>query len=139
MEIYVYWFLLALILLALEMATGTFYLLMVAIAMGLGGLAALLEAGIAWQLTFSGLAVIAGTFILRNCKRGSEVADGNLDAGQPVQVLAWHENGSARVAYRGAEWDAQPETADMPHEGMFYIKAVQGSRLIITHHKARHH
>lgn len=139
MEIYVYWFLLALILLALEMATGTFYLLMVAIAMALGGLAALLEAGIAWQLTFSALAVIAGTFILRNCKRGSEVADGNLDAGQPVQVLAWHENGSARVAYRGAEWDAQPEIADMPHEGMFYIKAVQGSRLIITHHKAKHH
>jgi len=139
MEIYVYWFLLALILLALEMATGTFYLLMVAIAMALGGFAALLGASIAWQLTLSALAVIAGTFILRNCKRGGEVADSNLDIGQPVQVLTWHENGSARVVYRGTEWDAQPETADLPHEGMFYIKAVQGSSLIITHHKAKHH
>ncbi|PIV14951.1 MAG: hypothetical protein COS43_04850 [Gallionellales bacterium CG03_land_8_20_14_0_80_55_15] len=139
MEIYIYWFLLALILLALEMATGTFYLLMIAIAMALGGLAALLEASIAWQLTLSALAVIAGTFILRNGKRGGAAADSNLDVGQPVQVLTWHENGAARVAYRGAEWDAEPESSDMPHEGVFYIKAIQGASLILTPHKPKHH
>ena len=42
MAVYVYWFLLALVLLGLEMVTGTFYLLVVSIAMAIGGLAALL-------------------------------------------------------------------------------------------------
>jgi len=42
MEPYVYWFLLAFGLLALEMATGTFYMLIVSIALGLAGIAALL-------------------------------------------------------------------------------------------------
>ena len=68
MEIYIYWFLLALVLLGLEMATGTFYLLMVAIAMAAGGLAALLGTSVAWQLTLSALMVIAGTIILRRWK-----------------------------------------------------------------------
>ena len=50
MEIYVYWFLLALVLIGLEMVTGTFYLLVLSIAMAVGGLAALLGAGMVWQL-----------------------------------------------------------------------------------------
>jgi len=141
MEIYIYWFLLALFLLALEMASGTFYLLVVSIAMAVGGLAALLDASIAWQLTLCALAVIAGTLLLRNWKnaKGSSVPDVELDVGQQVQVLAWHENGTARVAYRGAEWDAEPESAEMPHEGIFYIQAVRGSSLVLTHRKPEHH
>jgi len=141
MEAYVLWFLLALFLLALEMASGTFYLLVVSIAMALGGLAALLGVSIAWQLTLSALAVIAGTLLLRNWKnaRGGSVPDVELDVGQPVQVLAWHENGTARVAYRGAEWDAEPESDDMPRDGIFYIQAVRGSSLVLTHHKPEQH
>jgi len=141
MEIYVYWFLLGLFLLALEMASGTFYLLVVAIAMAVGGVAALLDASIAWQLTLSATAVVAGTLILRNWKniKGNSVPDVELDVGQPVQVLAWHENGTARVMYRGAEWDAESESADMPRDGTIYIKAVRGSSLVLTHRKVTHH
>lgn len=141
MEIYIYWFLLALVLLGLEMATGTFYLLMVSIAMAVGGLAALLEASMAWQLMLCALAVIAGTFILRRWKntRVNEVDSASLDIGQPVQVLKWHENGSARVFYRGTEWDAAPESADVPHDGMLYIAAVHGSSLVLTHRQSQHH
>ncbi len=29
-----------------------------------------------------------------------------LDVGQEVQVLAWNDNGTARVNYRGTQWDA---------------------------------
>ncbi|OHC83553.1 MAG: hypothetical protein A3J99_02890 [Sideroxydans sp. RIFOXYD2_FULL_59_7] len=134
---YIYWFLLALLLLGLEMATGTFYLLVVSIAMTVGGLAALLGANVAWQLTLCALAVIVGTMALRLWKNGhiNEVADANLDVGQPVQVLTWHENGSARVLYRGAAWDAEPDSADMPREGSFYIKEMRGSSLVLTHRK----
>lgn len=137
MEIYSYWFLLALLLLGLEMATGTFYLLMLSIAMAAGGVAAMLALNMVWQLVLCALAVISGTFILRRWKKGqvNEVAGSSLDVGQPVEVLTWHENGSVRVVYRGAEWDAEPESADTPREGTFYIKAVRGSSLVLTHHK----
>jgi len=137
MAIYVYWFVLALVLLGLEMMTGTFYLLVVSVAMTVGGLAALLGLGIPWQLTLCAVAVIAGTFILRRWKkpRGGAGLDSGLDVGQPVRVLTWNENGSARVVYRGAEWNAEPESADMPRDGALYIKAVRGSSLVLTHLK----
>jgi len=137
MEIYSYWFLLALLLLGLEMATGTFYLLMLSIAMVVGGLAAMLALSMIWQLSLCALAVILGAIILRRWKKGqvNEVAGASLDVGHPVQVQTWHENGSVRVLYRGAEWDAEPESADMPRDGTFYIKAVRGSSLVLTHLK----
>lgn len=141
MASYLYWFLLALVLIGLEMATGTFYLLVVAIAMAVGGLAALLTLSLAWQLLLSALTVIAGTIIVRRWKttQSHEAASADLDAGQPVQVLKWQENGAARVFYRGAEWDAEAEQSDMPREGTLYIKAIRGSRLILTHRKSQHH
>ena len=58
MAIYVYWFLLALVLLGLELATGTFYLLMLSIAMAVGGVAALFGLGlILFIITFVVLSV----------------------------------------------------------------------------------
>ena len=139
MAIYIYWFLLALLLLGLELATGTFYLLVVSIALAVGGFAALLDASLTWQLILSALAMITGTFILRRWKstRVNEDSGASLDIGQPVQVLKWHENGSARVFYRGAEWDAELESADTPHNGTFYIVAVHGSSLVLTHNKSQ--
>ncbi len=139
MEIYIYWFLLALVLLGLEMVTGTFYLLVVAIAMAVGGASALLTAGVAWQLLLSALTGIAGTIILRRWKsnHAAEVTGASLDIGQPVKVIKWNEDGTARVNYRGAEWDAQPESADTPRDAMLYIAAVRGSILVLTHRNNR--
>ena len=137
MEIYVYWFLLALVLLGLEMVTGTFYLLVLSIAMGVGGLAALLGAGMVWQLVLGAATGIAGTIILRRWKstQTSDTSNASLDIGQPVKVLKWNDNASARVFYRGAEWDAELEAADTPREGALYISAVRGSALVLTHRK----
>jgi len=141
MEIYIYWFLLALVLVGLEMATGTFYLLMVAIAMAVGGLVALLGATMRWQLILSALMVIAGTSALRRWKSGQveETVSASLDIGQPVRVIKWNDNGSARVFYRGAEWDAEVESADTPREETLYIAAVRGSGLVLTHRKSPQH
>ncbi len=132
---YVYWFLLALGLLALEMATGTFYLLMLSIALALGGVAAVLGFGVPAQLILSAVAGVVGIAILRRSKSVSlaQPDSQSLDIGQPVQVVAWRENGSARVNYRGAEWDAELESADTPREGPLYIKAMRSSMLILTH------
>lgn len=139
MAIYIYWFLLALVLVGLEMAMGTFYLLVVAIAMAVGGLAALLGTSAAWQLTLSAVTGITGTIILRRWKgtQVNEAPSASLDIGQPVKVIKWNDNGSARVTYRGAEWDAELESADAPRDGTLYIAAVRGSGLILTHRKSQ--
>ena len=139
MEIYIYWYLLALVLIGMEMATGTFYLLMIAIAMAVGGSAALLGASMQWQLLLSALMAIVGTIFLRRWKgkQTKEVVNASLDIGQQVKVIKWNDNGTARVFYRGAEWDAETESADTPREGTFYIGSVRGSSLILTHHKSQ--
>jgi membrane protein implicated in regulation of membrane protease activity len=139
METYIYWFVLSLVLVGLEMATGTFYLLMVAVAMAVGGLAALLGTSMAWQLTLSALMVIAGTIFLRRWKstQASAASSTNFDIGQPVRVIKWNDNGSARVFYRGAEWDAELETASIPQNETLYIAAIRGSGLVLTNRKSQ--
>jgi membrane protein implicated in regulation of membrane protease activity len=137
MAIYVYWFLFALVLLGLEIATGTFYLLVLSIAMAVGGVAALLGFGMPAQLVVGALAAVVGIIVLRRWK-GTHVSDAssqNLDTGLPVKVLAWHDDGTARVYFRGAEWDAELDMPDSGREGTFYIKAMRGSIIILSSHK----
>jgi membrane protein implicated in regulation of membrane protease activity len=137
METYIYWFLLALILLGLEMATGTFYLLALAIAMAVGGISALLTLSLVWQLLLCALTMIICTQILRRWKasRINESENTSFDIGQPVKIVSWHENATARVLYRGAEWDAELDAADVPRDGVFIIKAVHGATLVLTQRK----
>ena len=139
MEPYIYWFVLGLVLIILEMATGTFYLLVLGIAMAAGGVAALLDASLIWQLVACAVVAATGTIILRRYKGGhtDQVSTSNLDEGQPVKVLKWNEDGSARVFYRGAEWDAKTEDSDTPHNETLYVKALQGSTIVLTHHKSQ--
>jgi membrane protein implicated in regulation of membrane protease activity len=134
---YIYWFILALILLGLEMASGTFYLLVLSIAMAVGGIAALLGGGLSTQLALAALAGIVGIYLLRRWKGANpgDVSNQNLDIGQAVKVLNWHDDGSARVFFRGAEWNAEFDPPDATHEGTFYIKDVRGSILILSHTK----
>ncbi|MBA3023704.1 MAG: NfeD family protein [Sideroxydans sp.] len=137
MEIYVYWFLLALVLVGLEIATGTFYLLVLAVALAVGGAAAVLGAAMVWQFVCSAVTGVAGIVLLRRWKnsQASKAPEVGLDIGLPVKVIKWNDDGSARVFYRGAEWDAETESTDTPHEGTLYIKAVHGSGLVLTHNK----
>ena len=138
MEPYIYWFVLGLALIILEMATGTFYLLVLGIAMAAGGVAALSDASMIWQLVTCAVVAATGTIILRRYKGGHtyQASSSNLDAGQPVKVLKWNDDDSARVFYRGAEWDAKTEDSDTPHNETLYVKAMQGSTIVLTHHKS---
>lgn len=135
---YTWWFVTALILAGVEMATGTFYVLMLALAAALGGIAALAGLDMTWQYSLAGLAAIVGTVVLyriRAARPASVPADNNLDIGQPVKVLRWNEDGTARVRYRGADWDAAAESADTPRTDQLYIKSAQANKLILTQHK----
>ena len=139
MAIYVYWFILAAVLLGLEMTSGTFYLLVLAIAMALGGVAAMLGFGLTMQLVLVALVALAGTIILRRWKGpASAISDSqSLDIGQPVRVVHWSEQGRARVQYRGTEWDAELDPPHGSHEGDLFIKSMRGSTLVISHHKPK--
>ena len=135
MEEYIYWFLLAFGLLMLEMATGTYYMLMFSAACGIGGIAALLGLGLPLQMTLAAGIGVIGMYALRRMRLPANPAEQNLDIGQMVHVVSWQEDGTVRVRYRGAEWDAVPESADMPRDGTFFIKQINGSVLVLTHHQ----
>lgn len=138
MAVYINWFVLGLVVLGLELATGTFYMLVMSIALGAGGLAALAGLSQPLQITVAAVVGVVGTVILhrsRTVAKGRQAPERSLDAGNSVRVLAWREDGTARVYYRGAEWDAEPESPDAPREGTFYIRDVRGNKLILTHSK----
>ncbi|MBI3479384.1 MAG: NfeD family protein [Nitrosomonadales bacterium] len=135
---YSWWFVAALLLAGAEMATGTFYMLVVALAMALGGIAALAGFDMVWQYALSGIAAVIGTVVLyriRAARPDAAQEDNSLDTGQPVKLIRWNDDGTARVHYRGAEWDAELESSDTPRESTLYIKAMLGNKLILTSHK----
>jgi membrane protein implicated in regulation of membrane protease activity len=142
------WFVLAGAAVALEMFTGTFYLLMIGIGLAAGGLATL--AGMQREGQFAVAAVIGvvatialrqsryGRFSRRDAARDPNV---NLDIGQTLRINTWSPAGDgvmvARAMYRGAEWDVELEHGAEAHPGMFVIREVRGNRLIVanaTHH-----
>jgi membrane protein implicated in regulation of membrane protease activity len=133
------WWVAAGVLVAAELATGTFYLLMLA----LGAAAAAVAAHLGFAATFQVIAgAVVGGFTTSawhwHRRRQPSAApaatnrDVNLDIGERVQVPAWNVDGSARVQYRGAAWTARYAGPDAPRPGEHYIIAVEGNRLVLA-------
>jgi membrane protein implicated in regulation of membrane protease activity len=132
------WFLAAGVLVIVELLTGTFYILMLAIGVAAGGLAALAGAGVAAQTATASVVGVLATAILWRSRFGKPVrsdaatdANVNLDIGQTITVPAW-QDGTARVMYRGAMWDVELAPGSKPEAGHCTIRAVRGSRLIVA-------
>ncbi len=132
------WLVAAGILVIAELFTGTFYLLMMAVGLLAGALAAWL--GLSGPLqTFAAASVgLVATAILHRSRFGRPArreatrdSNVNLDIGQRVLVDAWTD-GRARVMYRGALWDVELGPGSRPEAGNFRIVEVQGSRLIVA-------
>ena len=109
---------------AVELLTGTFYLLMLAIGLASAAVAAHLGASSAAQIVVA--ALVGGSSVvgwhLRQKRKPSEPpaqanANVNLDIGEEVQVLAWNADGSADVHYRGARWTAIHRSGVTPLPG----------------------
>ncbi|OZI34970.1 NfeD-like family protein 1 [Bordetella genomosp. 10] len=133
------WFGLAVLALIGEIASGTFYLLLVAVGLAAGGLAAAGGVSLEAQLLACSIVALAGLFLLRRTgvlkKREVDAArnaDVNLDIGQVVRVDAWDADGMARVQYRGASWQVELAPGNTPQGGEFVITAVRGSSLIVA-------
>ena len=108
-----WWWIAAGVLVAGELATGTFYVLMLAIGCVFGALAGYAQVSFLAQVAIA--AAVGGGAVIawdRKRRRDSGLAPAanpaiNLDIGEQVQVDGWNADGTARVPYRGSAWNVR--------------------------------
>ncbi|KJS69044.1 MAG: NfeD family protein [Serpentinimonas sp.] len=134
------WWLLAGAAVVLELLTGTFFLLMLAVGLVAGALAAHAGLDLTGQL-LSAAAVGGGAVAIWQRWRArypTQAAAGrnpniNLDIGQSLTVEHWNPDGTAQVRYRGADWAVQfqgdPASA---RPGRHTIVELQGNTLLLS-------
>ena len=137
------WWIAAGVAVAAELATGTFYLLMIALGLVAGAVAAHLGFGQATQVVAAALIGGGATAVWhwRRFKQpqsapSRENHDVNLDIGERVAVRAWVDDGTARVQYRGSSWTARIAPGAPMTSGEHRIVAVEGNWLVLepVHH-----
>lgn len=133
-----YWWIATGVLVAAELASGTFYLLMLALGGAAGALAAHLGLGLPGQMLVAAVVGGAATvaWYLRRRSRGEPAPaasnpDVNLDIGQTVHVHSWSDEGTTQVQYRGAAWAARYIGQAPAASGQHVIRAIEGSRLLL--------
>lgn len=134
MDMQYVWWIAAAILVGVEMMTGTFYLLIVALACFVGGMVAVVGLGSGWQWGVAAVVEVVGTLAVRRWKRhymATPKLTNNLDIGQRVSVIEWRADGSARVAYRGTYWDAVLDSASTPKREQMMIVDMRGAQLVL--------
>ena len=132
------WWLLAGAAVAIELATSTFYLLMIGIGMIAAAIAAHLGLPLTGQILTAAL-VGGGSVALwhwQNCKYPQAALvnanpDVHIDIGEAVHVDQWNADGTASVRYRGANWTAIQAVSAPQTTGQFRIKQMLGNRLVI--------
>ena len=132
------WWVLAGAMVAVELLTGTFYLLMLSLGMVGAAIAAHLGASTAAQLVVA--AVVGGGSVvawrgykLRTAARLRVSADqaANLDIGATVHIDVWGPDGTSTVMYRGANWQVSLIAGATPSPGNYRIVELVGSRLLV--------
>ncbi len=136
MSAWVWWFVLGFVLLIAELTTGTFYLLVIALAFAAAGTTSLIGMPFVIQLVVAAGIGLAGSLWLRNSRFGRHGTRReplqNLDVGQVVRIEQWSPSRTARTAYRGAQWDVELAPGEEAVAGDFVIRDVLGSRLIVA-------
>jgi membrane protein implicated in regulation of membrane protease activity len=132
------WLVMAGVLVVFELLTGTFYVLMIAIGMAFGALAAVLGWSLPVQVLIAAVVGVISTGVLHRSRFGRPVRQDaardpnvNIDIGQEVRVETW-SNGRARTAYRGAQWDIELAPGAVAEAGNFKIVEVRGNRLVVN-------
>jgi membrane protein implicated in regulation of membrane protease activity len=134
-----WWWIGAGLLVAVELATGTFYLLMVSLGMAAAAVAAHLGMAITWQVVIAAL-VGGGATAIWHVRRAHEPRsapaqsnrDVNLDIGETLRIDAWEPDRTARVTYRGAGWTAVFRGDTAPTPGVYKIVEISGNRLVVS-------
>jgi membrane protein implicated in regulation of membrane protease activity len=134
------WWVLAGLLVAAELATGTFYLLMFALGLAAAALAAHLGLDLTWQLVAAALVgggATAAWHLQRRSRAGKALPvsadrDVNLDVGERVHVQDWAGDRTTRVTYRGSVWNARLDPSASPSSGLHRVSAVEGNWLVLV-------
>lgn len=131
------WWLLAVVLIGVELMLGTFYLLAVGFAFIAGGVVAWFGGAVPMQLVVGGVLSVVGVIVAHQwrMRRALPPPQVSLDLGQTVRVQTWREDGSARVEYRGTQWDAELADAKEARAETMTIVGTRGSTLLIAGHR----
>ncbi len=140
MQDYEWWWVIAGVLGVAEVLTGTFYVLVLAIASVAGSFLA--KAGLAthWQVLGAAMVTLLGWFWLRRRNTSAPNEAQALDVGEWIDIDSWTD-GVGSAQYRGAHWSVEvsPETDQPPgidapsslQPGKYRIQALRGNRLIV--------
>jgi membrane protein implicated in regulation of membrane protease activity len=140
MEPYLWWVIAGIALVIAELASGTFYLLVLAVAAFAGAAAAWAQQSF-WIAAVLSAAVATGGVIAVSRYRVSHTdsGGGSLDVGQNVVFESWVSEADrlARVRYRNAQWDARvldEKTNAGPLEAgrVLHIRSVDGNTLHVS-------
>lgn len=138
------WWIVTAVLVAVELATGSFYLLMLALGSAAAAVAAHL--GLGWNLQLVVAALVgAGAVAAWHTKRRGEPAgppasedrDVNLDIGETVHVAEWDAESAGYTQYRGSRWSVRYIGPGLPTRGTFVIRRVEANRLLVEAPPAR--
>ena len=133
------WAVIGLVLVIVEVMTGTFYLLMLGVAAFGAALAAWLGLGFSAQSIVAIVVSAAGCYGVHVYRaKNSAQQMPSIDAGMPASFESWLDAGArlARVRYRGASWDAQVDGLEAIEPGAtVYVLAADGNTLRVAKHK----
>jgi membrane protein implicated in regulation of membrane protease activity len=122
-----------------ELTTGTVYLLMVALGLACGALAAHGGLDLSSQITAAALVGSLSTAAWHFYRRKHSInapshqnRDVNLDIGERVHVPAWSSDGTARIVYRGSHWAARIAAGAAAAPGEHTITAIEGNTLFLS-------
>jgi membrane protein implicated in regulation of membrane protease activity len=136
METYLVWLAAGFVLVIAELATGTFFLLVLGVAAFAGSATAWFGYGFWLEASCAAAVAVAGVFWVRQQRATMQQPDmASLDVGQAVTLEAWvnREQGAARVQYRNTQWDAEVEgEREFDRGQVLFIRAVQGNTLRVS-------
>ncbi len=133
------WWVAAGIAVVAELETGTFYLLMMALGLASGAIAAHLGLSESAQVVCAAI-VGGGATAIWHWQRSRlpkklpahEDRSVNLDIGERVHVVEWAVDRTARVTYRGSGWPARLAPGAVAGPGEHEIVAVEGNWLVLA-------
>lgn len=133
-----WWWLLAGALVTMELLSGTFYLLMLAMGAAVAAIAAHLGMPLVVQMVVASVAGLVSVAVWHQFKKrrpGDPSARAqrsvNLDVGEIIQVDVWLPDGSAQVKYRGAQWRVVQRPGNAPVPGAYRVAELVGSSLLV--------
>ena len=130
------WLIAGLLLIIVELLTGTFYLLVLGIACLAGAGLAYAGSSFTWQAIVAAVVALVGVAVVQRYKKTVETKRmQGIDFGQPAAFDSWVNKDAslARVKYRDSLWDAQiiGEAAGERGE-VLYVNSIDGNSLKVS-------